>query len=135
VGVIAITFFTGFILASKAVSGVWHFKFVEIAMMAMDVYMLSVPFIIFYDTKKNISNERFRAEGGKLVITPENIQMVSESGSVTMSWQKIYKAHITGKGIYLEYDKLTAVIIPKRMLKEGDREQLIKLIKEKVKAK
>lgn len=134
IGVIAITLITASILTGKAMSGDWHFKFVEIAMMVMEVYMLSIPAVIFYDTKENFASEKYRAENGKLIITPESIEMVSETNNARTTWERIYKVHITKKAIYLEYAKFTAIIIPKRMLKNDDEQKLIQLIREKVKS-
>ena len=133
-GVIAITLITASILAGKVMSGDWHFKFIEIAMMVMDVYMLSIPVVIFYDTKENFSAEKYRAENGRLIITPESIEMSSATGNARTTWDRINKAYITKKAIYLEYGKFTAVIIPKRMLKNEEEQNLIKLIREKVKS-
>ena len=132
-GLIAITVIAGFILANKALSGIWHFKFIEIAMIAMDLYMFSIPAVILYDTKESFSSDKFRAENGKLLITSDSIEMSSPAGSARITWQAVKKAYITKKAVYLEYSKFNAVIIPKRMLKNEEEQDLVKLVREKVK--
>src|ERR1035437_2921082 len=132
-GLIVITAIAGFILANKALSGIWHFKFIEIAMIAMDLYILSIPAVILYDTKESFSSDKFRAENGKLLIRSDSIEMSSPIGSARITWQAVNKAYITKKHVYLEYSKFNAVIIPKRMLKNGDGQDLVKLVSEKVK--
>ena len=134
-GVIAITAISVFIIAHKAMTGDWHFKFAEIAMLVMDVYMLSVPAVIFYDTKENFGSEKFKAENGKLTITPESIEMASENGNARITWDTVGRAYVTRAAIYLEYAKFTAVIIPKRFLKDKQEQELISIIKSKGKIK
>jgi hypothetical protein len=131
-GLIIITLIAASILAHKVVVNDWHFKFIEIAMIAMDLYMWSVPFVIFSDTKENFGSDKFRAAGGKLVITPDSIEMTSETGNARITWETVAKVYTTGKAIYLEYSKFNAVIIPKRMLKPGEEQALKDLIREKV---
>ena len=132
IGAIAITGFAAMILIGKAMSGDWHFKFVEIAMLVMEAYILSVPFIILADTKQTLTEDKYRSENGKLVITPESIELASDTSGARITWEKISRAYITKKAIYLEYSKLNAVIIPKRMLENDVEQNLVKLVREKV---
>lgn len=130
-GVIIVTAITASIFAGKIMSGNYHFKFTEIAMIAMDIYLLSIPFIIIYDTKDSISEEKFRSDGGKLIFTSGGIEIVTATGGTKIAWETITKVHITKKAFYLQYTKFNAIIVPRRMLKDDGEQNMVQLIKEK----
>jgi hypothetical protein len=87
------------------------------------------PLVIFHTIRQNYKSSNHLGESLEIELTNSEIKMRGESFFTEIKWNKIFKIVEHNNWFLIYQNTLSAIVIPKKSFRQGEREEFINILK------